>query len=100
VLNCAPQDQNDCDNIWERQTEEAKKFILSYSGDDRNAAFTCYAMLGYGKVHQLTRDCTHSLIGDRKSLTHCEQQGHELLTAGMERCQNAYRRKHGYPLPY
>ena len=100
VMNCSPSDQADCDNFWARQSDEAKQFILSFKGDDRNAALTCYALHGYGKITEKTRDCARTLIGDRKSMAHCEKQGHELMSEKMVRCQNAYRRKHGYPLPY
>ena len=100
VMNCEAHEQAKCDGFWDRQPAAAKKFMSSFPVGDRNAALTCYALHGYGKVTKKLRECTHSLIGDRRSMAHCEKRGHDLMSEAMEKCQMAYRRKNNYPLPY
>ncbi len=100
LLNCDETQRSRCDNFWKRQSAEQKKFLLSFPVGDRNAAITCFALHGYGKPTEKMRVCARTVIGDRKSMSHCERQGHELMSEAMVRCQNNYRRKHDYPLPY
>ena len=100
VMNCDEGAQAECDIFWNRQSARAKEFILSFKGKDRNAALTCYALSGYKKITKQVRACTKSLIGERRSLTHCEKRGHELMSAKMEKCRHQYMRKNGFPLPY
>lgn len=99
VMNCV-ENKVACEAFWGRQSETAKKFILSFKGNDRNAALTCYAITGYKDITPIVRECTKSLIGDRRSLSYCEGKGFELMSAKMEKCQNGYRHKNDYPLPY
>lgn len=100
VMNCEPRQAANCEHFWNRQSKKAQDFILSFKGDDRNAALTCYALTGYQDITKQVHECAKSLIGDRRSMTHCEKKGHELMSSKMEKCRNQFRRKNGFPSPY
>ncbi len=100
LMNCDERNQARCDSFWNRQSPTQKKFLLSFPVGERNAALTCFALHGYGKITKKLYDCTRALVGDRKSMSYCEKKGHELMSEAMAKCQNKYRRANNYPLPY